>query len=73
MSDERREQLEQEIRNLTADLSSAVSDIGDWKIIKYQEYIDAGKPAPYDINDLNIRRQAVRDRINEIQKELDKG
>ena len=45
----------------------------DWKVIKYQEYVDAGKPAPYDINELNRKRQAVRDRINEIQKELDKG
>ena len=71
MNDERRNELEQEIRNLRSQLTSDVSEIGDWKVIKYQEYVDAGKPAPYDINELNAQRQAVRDRINEIQRQLD--
>ena len=70
MTDEERMLKEQEILNLTADLSSAASPIGDWKVAKYQEYILAGLEPPYDINDLHTKRQAARDRINELQEEL---
>ncbi|MBR6045769.1 MAG: hypothetical protein IKP95_12785 [Ruminococcus sp.] len=69
--DERREAIEQEIRNLECELTSTVSPIGDWKIAKYMEYQAIGEPAPYDINALHAQRQAVRDRINELQAELD--
>lgn len=72
MTDEERMLKEQEILNLTADLSSAASPIGDWKVAKYQEYILAGLEAPYDIDDLHAKRQAARDRINELQEELQK-
>ena len=70
MTDEERMLKEQEILNLTADLSSAASPIGDWKVAKYQEYMLAGLEAPYDIDDLHTKRQAARDRINELQEEL---
>ena len=67
------EMLEQEIRNLTSELESSVSDIGDWKIVKCYEASLKGKPMPYDIQELTEARQAVRDRINELQREIGNG
>ena len=69
--DERRERIEQEIRNIECELTSTVSPIGDWKVAKYMEYQAAGLEAPYDINELHAQRQAKRDRINGLQEELD--
>lgn len=66
-----REELEQQIRNLTAELASTVSPIGDWKIAKNQEYLQAGLEAPYDINELHSQRQAIRDEINRIRREIE--
>lgn len=66
-----REELEQQIRNLTAELASTVSPIGDWKIAKNQEYLQAGLEAPYDINELHSQRQAIRDEINRIRQEIE--
>ena len=63
-------ELEQRVRDLEAKLSCTSSDIGDWKIAKCMEYQVAGLDMPYDINELHTKRQAVRDRINEIQEEL---
>ena len=71
MTTEEREIKEQEIRNLTSQLTSTASDIGDWKIAKYNEYILAGEEAPYDIEELHNARQAVRDEINALQEELE--
>ena len=51
---------QQEICNITSELESSVSEIGDWKIAKYQEYVLAGQPAPYDINELYVRPSATR-------------
>lgn len=61
---------QQEICNITSELESSVSEIGDWKIAKYQEYILAGQPAPYDINELYAKRQAKRDQINTLRAEI---
>lgn len=63
-------ELEQEIRNLEASLTSTTSDIGDWKIAKYMEYQSIGMKSPYDIFELHEKRQAVRDKINELQDEV---
>jgi len=68
---EKRQAIHQEICNLTADLESSASSIGDWKLAKYQEFLLAGKEAPYDIQELHAKRQAVRDRINELRAQLD--
>lgn len=73
LTDERIQELEQEIRNLTAQLTSTVSSIGDWKVCKCYEYSLIGEEVPYDINKLHEDRQAIRDRINEIQEELANG
>lgn len=61
---------EQEIRNLEAALSSTSSGIGDYKIIKCMEYQALGMEMPYDINELNEKRQAVRDQINALEGEI---
>ncbi len=70
LTKEEREQKEQEIRNLMQDLTSPASPIGDWKIIKIQEYSLMQRTVPYDVNDLHAKRQAARDRINQLQEEL---
>lgn len=63
-----RHQYESEIYCLTADLTSSVSEIGDWKISKYQEYVLKDLEPPYDIDELHTKRQAARDRINELRR-----
>lgn len=64
-------ELEQEIRNLKAWLTSTTSDIGDWKIAKYMEYQSVDMEPPYDILELHAKRQAVRDRINELTEAIE--
>ena len=66
----RKAELEQEIRTLESRLLSVASPVGDWKVAKCMEYQIAGLDMPYDINELHEQRQAIRDRINEIQEEL---
>jgi hypothetical protein len=66
-----RERLEQKIRDLTSQLTSSCSPIGDWKIAKYQEYLAIGQQAPYDINELHAQRQAIRDEINRTREEIE--
>lgn len=63
---------EQEIRNLQSKLTSVVSNIGGWKIAKCMEYQAMGMDAPYDIGKLHEQRQAVRDKIGEIENEIEK-
>ena len=63
--------IQSELSCLTASLSSDSSPIGDWKVAKCQEYSLAGLELPYDIAELHAQRQAVRDRINAKQAELD--
>lgn len=65
------EDLQAELRVLRSELQANTSDIGDWKIIKALEYKLIGEEIPYDIIELNTKRQVVRDRINEIQSKLE--
>ena len=62
--------LQSQIACLQGSLTSHVSELGDWKITKCYEYVVSGLEPPYDIADLHERRQAVRDRINELQAQL---
>ena len=67
------QQKQQEIINLTCDLTSAHSTIGDWKLIKQQEAVTLGLPAPYTDEQMlayHEQRQAARDRINALQAEI---
>ena len=65
------QKLEQKIRNLESDLSSTASEIGDWKIAKCMEYQVNGLEMPYDLEQLHKKRQAVRDKINQLQEEIE--
>lgn len=66
-----KENLEAELRVLRSELQANTSEIGDWKIVKALEYQLAGQTIPYDMDKLNSDRQTVRDRINEIEKQLE--
>ena len=61
---------EQEIAILRSQLSSDVSDIGDWKITKIYEARMSNEADPYDFAALTKERQAVRDKINALQAEV---
>ena len=65
-----RDRKESEIRSLVSRLDAPTSDIGDWKVVKIYEARLKGEADPYDYDELSAKRQAVRDRINEIQAEL---
>ena len=69
--DERINELENEKRLLIADLTAPSSDVGDWKVIKNIEYTLAGLEPPYDPVEVHEKRKKVRDRINEIEKQLE--
>lgn len=60
-----KEIMEQQIRNLECDLTAS-----DYKIIKCYEYSLIGEELPYDIEQLHIERQAIRDEINRLMEEL---
>ena len=66
-----RERIESEIRTLQSKLDAPTSDIGDWKIIKIYEARLSGESAPYNYEELKAARQAVRDKINELQAQLE--
>ena len=57
---------EQEIASLKSELEQT-----DYKIIKCFEYQLVNLELPYDIQILHIERQALRDRINELELTLD--
>lgn len=65
-----RERIESEIRTLQSKLDAPTSDIGDWKIIKIYEARLSGESDPYDYEELKAARQAVRDKINELQAQI---
>lgn len=66
-----RERIESEIRTLQSRLDAPTSDIGDWKIIKIYEARLSGESDPYNFEELKAARQAVRDKINELQAQLE--
>ena len=68
-----RERIESEIRTLQSKLDAPTSDIGDWKIIKIYEARLSGESDPYDYEELKAARQAVRDKINELQAQLQRA
>lgn len=71
LTEEERDAIESQIRTLQSKLDAPTSDIGDWKIIKIYEARLSGESDPYDYEELKTARQAVRDKINELQAELE--
>lgn len=69
--DNETQEKQQEIINLRLKLSSDLSDIGDYKVLKTYEARLKGEADPYDTDDLIVKRRAVRDEINKLKKELE--
>ena len=65
------EEIRTEILLLKNRLAADTSDIGDYRITKVYESRLKGEPDPYDVETLIAERQAVRDKINELQKQLE--
>ena len=68
-----RERIQSEIRTLQSKLDAPTSDIGDWKIIKIYEARLSGERDPYNDEELTAGREAVRDKINELQAKLQRA
>ena len=60
----REKSIPEKIRELKAQLSAT-----DYKVIKCSECQLLGQDMPYDVAELHAERQAIRDRINELEKE----
>lgn len=69
MTQDEYQKLYMKICNLKADLTSNVSPIGDWKVIKCIEAQLAGETMPYDLEALRAERQAVRAQINALEEQ----
>ena len=65
------ESISQEIINLKLELSSATSEIGDYRIIKTYEARINNEKDPYDTKSILAKRQEIRDKINVLQQQLD--
>lgn len=59
------EEYEKEIGQLKAELSAT-----DYKIIKCSEASLLGEELPYNVSELHATRQALRDRINQLESKL---
>lgn len=70
MENNMQQDLQHEIGILQSQLSSVASPIGDWKIIKCYEAKLQDKEMPYDLEQLLADRQAIRDKINELQEKM---
>lgn len=64
-------ECEVEIGSLLCDLSSFASPIGDWKIIKCYEASLLNQEMPYNLTELQTKRQEARNRINELQNKIE--
>ena len=53
------------------ELSSATSEIGDYRIIKTYEARINNEKDPYDTKSILAKRQEIRDKINVLQQQLD--
>ena len=69
--EEKREEINAEIRCLVSQLAAPTSSIGDWKIIKCYEAKLKEEELPYDLDALTAERQTARDKINELQAQLE--
>ena len=68
--EQKREEINAEIRCLVSQLTAPTSSIGDWKIIKCYEAKLKEEDLPYDFDTLTAERQTARDKINELQTQL---
>ena len=62
-------------RELILDIESLKSELqeSDYKVIKCAEAMAVGAEMPYDVASLHKVRQALRDKINELESEVQNG
>ena len=62
-------------RELILDIESLKSELqeSDYKVIKCAEAMAVGGDMPYDVASLHNERQALRDKINELESEVQNG
>ena len=65
MERDRQSELILDIESLKSELQDS-----DYKVIKCAEAMFVGAEMPYDVASLHKERQALRDKINELEKAL---
>ena len=62
-------------RELILDIESLKSELqeSDYKVIKCAEAICLNEEFPYNMTELHNERQALRDKINELESEVQNG
>lgn len=65
MERDRQSELILDIESLKSELQES-----DYKVIKCSEAIAVGAEMPYDVESLHKERQALRDKINELEEQL---
>ena len=62
-------------RELILDIESLKSELqeSDYKVIKCAEAICINAELPYNMTELHKERQALRDKINELESEVQNG
>lgn len=63
----------EELREMNlAEISSLKEQLAesDYKVVKNAECLALGIPFPYNAEELHVERQAIRDRINELEASL---
>ena len=68
MERDRRSELILDIESLKSELQSS-----DYKVIKCAEAMAVGVEMPYNVESLHNERQALRDKINELESEVQNG
>ena len=65
MERDRQSELILDIESLKSELQES-----DYKVIKCAEALTIGAEMPYDVESLHKERQALRDKINELEKAM---
>ena len=68
MERDRKSELILDIESLKSELQES-----DYKVIKCAEALTIGAEMPYDVEILHKERQALRDKINELESEVQNG
>ena len=68
MERDRKSELILDIESLKSELQES-----DYKVIKCAEAMAVGADMPYDVASLHKERQALRDKINELESEVQNG
>ena len=64
-----REELIAEIQAVIESLKVQIAE-SDYKVIKCAEMQLLGEELPYNVTELHVQRQALRDKINELENEI---